>query len=110
MRLAQSVLSPWIPAGARGLSFVAVLAGGLLVGHAWTFRAADPRSWKFVGLGRSAFRPASIALAAALDMPAGAPGGIMAVGRAAGWIAHIFEQRLAGFLVRPRTKYIGLME
>ncbi len=51
-----------------------------------------------------------VALAAALDMPARAPGGIMAVGRAAGWIAHIFEQRLAGFLVRPRTKYIGLME
>ena len=51
-----------------------------------------------------------VALAAALDMPVGAPGGIMAVGRAAGWIAHIFEQRLAGFLVRPRTKYIGLLE
>ena len=51
-----------------------------------------------------------VALAAALDMPAGAPGGIMAVGRAAGWIAHIFEQRLAGFLLRPRTKYVGLLE
>jgi len=43
-------------------------------------------------------------------MPVGAPGGIMAVGRAAGWIAHALEQRLAGYLVRPRTKYIGLLE
>lgn len=51
-----------------------------------------------------------VALAASLDMPAGAPGGIMAAGRTAGWIAHAFEQRLAGYLVRPRTKYIGLLE
>lgn len=51
-----------------------------------------------------------VALAAALDMPVGAPGGIMAVGRTAGWIAHAFEQRLAGYLVRPRTKYVGLLE
>ncbi|MCZ4315402.1 citrate synthase [Comamonadaceae bacterium G21597-S1] len=51
-----------------------------------------------------------VALAASLDMPVDAPGGIMAVGRAAGWIAHALEQRLAGYLVRPRTKYIGLLE
>ncbi len=51
-----------------------------------------------------------VALAVALDMPVGAPGAVMAVGRTAGWIAHAFEQRLTGFLVRPRTKYVGLLE
>jgi citrate synthase len=51
-----------------------------------------------------------VALAAALDMPTGAPGAVMAVGRASGWIAHVFEQRLTGYLVRPRTKYVGLLE
>ena len=51
-----------------------------------------------------------VAIAAALDMPPQAPGAIMAVGRTAGWLAHTFEQRLAGYLVRPRTKYIGLLE
>lgn len=51
-----------------------------------------------------------VALSAALEMPAGAAGAVMAVGRTAGWIAHAFEQRLAGYLVRPRTKYVGVQE
>jgi citrate synthase len=46
-------------------------------------------------------------LCAVLAAPPGAPGALMSVGRAAGWVAHAFEQRLAGFLVRPRARYIG---
>jgi citrate synthase len=46
-------------------------------------------------------------LAAVLGAPAGASGALMSVGRTAGWVAHAFEQRLAGFLVRPRARYIG---
>jgi citrate synthase len=46
-------------------------------------------------------------LCAVLAAPAGAPGALMSVGRAAGWVAHALEQRLAGFLVRPRARYIG---
>jgi citrate synthase len=46
-------------------------------------------------------------LCAVIAAPAGAPGALMAVGRAAGWVAHALEQRLAGFLVRPRARYIG---
>ncbi|CAM3884378.1 citrate/2-methylcitrate synthase [Bordetella bronchialis] len=46
-------------------------------------------------------------LCAVLSAPAGAPGALMSVGRAAGWVAHALEQRLAGFLVRPRARYIG---
>ena len=43
----------------------------------------------------------------ALEAPPGAAGAIMALGRTAGWIAHALEQRLAGFLVRPRARYVG---
>jgi len=46
-------------------------------------------------------------LSAVLDSPVGASGALMSVGRAAGWVAHALEQRLAGFLVRPRARYIG---
>lgn len=46
-------------------------------------------------------------LVVALGMPPHSAGALMALGRTAGWIAHVFEQRLAGFLVRPRAEYIG---
>jgi citrate synthase len=46
-------------------------------------------------------------LCAVLAVPPGTPGALMSVGRAAGWVAHALEQRLAGFLVRPRARYIG---
>jgi membrane protease YdiL (CAAX protease family) len=42
------------------------LAGGLLVGHAWTFRMVEPRGWSYVGLGREALRPGVVAGAALL--------------------------------------------
>jgi citrate synthase len=32
---------------------------------------------------------------------------MFAVGRSAGWIAHALEQRAAGFLLRPRARYVG---
>lgn len=44
----------------------------------------------------------------AFDHPQGSAAAVMALGRCAGWIAHIYEQRMAGFLVRPRAKYVGL--
>lgn len=40
-----------------------------------------------------------------LDLPAGAGLGIFAVGRMSGWIAHIFEQRRTGKLIRPRAAF-----
>lgn len=45
-----------------------------------------------------------------LRLPEGATGGLMALGRISGWVANAFEQRLAGFLVRPRARYIGPVE
>ena len=65
-RLAHSYLSPWIPSGAREASFVLVMAAGMLVGHAWTFRMVDGRGWGFVGLGREAWRPTRVVQCAIL--------------------------------------------
>jgi citrate synthase len=47
------------------------------------------------------------ALARTLGLPAGAPLGLFAVGRAAGWIAHVLEQYADARLIRPRARYTG---
>lgn len=46
-----------------------------------------------------------VVLAMALRLPAGAAAGLYTLGRIAGWVAHIAEQRLAGYLIRPRAKF-----
>ena len=48
-----------------------------------------------------------VAVTSALGAAPGAAVGVFAVGRAAGWIAHALEQRAAGFMVRPRARYLG---
>jgi citrate synthase len=48
-----------------------------------------------------------VALSSALGLPGGTAAGLFAIGRTAGWIAHALEQRSAGFLLRPRARYIG---
>jgi len=48
-----------------------------------------------------------VALAFALGLPPGTAVGLFAVGRAAGWIAHALEQQAAGFVLRPRARYVG---
>ncbi len=47
------------------------------------------------------------ALIAALGAPPSAASGLFAVARSAGWIAHALEQRAAGFMLRPRARYVG---
>ena len=46
-------------------------------------------------------------LIASLGAPPTAASGLFAVARAAGWIAHVIEQRAAGVLLRPRARYVG---
>jgi citrate synthase len=46
-----------------------------------------------------------VALAAALGLPERSAGALWALGRSAGWIAHVREQRGAGFVLRPRAHY-----
>jgi citrate synthase len=48
------------------------------------------------------------AVAAMLGAPPAAASGLFAVARCAGWLAHVLEQRAAGFLLRPRARYIGV--
>jgi citrate synthase len=48
-----------------------------------------------------------VALSHALGLPRGGALAIFACGRVAGWIAHALEQRAAGFILRPRARYVG---
>ncbi len=43
----------------------------------------------------------------ALDIPRTAFTALFAVGRAAGWCAHVFEQEKAGRIIRPQSNYVG---
>jgi citrate synthase len=46
-------------------------------------------------------------LALSLGLPARSSGAVWAVGRTAGWIAHLLEQRRAGHEIRPRAHYMA---
>jgi citrate synthase len=46
-----------------------------------------------------------VAVSAALGMPRGFGVALFAVGRTAGWVAHVLEQYEAGFLIRPRALF-----
>ncbi|RYZ35140.1 MAG: helix-turn-helix domain-containing protein [Myxococcaceae bacterium] len=47
-----------------------------------------------------------VMLADALGLPPGAGTVLFALGRTAGWVAHILEQREQGHLLRPRARYV----
>ena len=42
-----------------------------------------------------------------LGMPRGSAGALLAIGRMAGWVAHVLEQRADGAVIRPRAKFIA---
>ncbi|WP_164001000.1 citrate synthase [Pyxidicoccus caerfyrddinensis] len=48
-----------------------------------------------------------VMLADALGLPPGSAATLFAVGRAAGWVAHVLEQREQGHLLRPRARYVA---
>jgi citrate synthase len=48
-----------------------------------------------------------VALCHALGARTGTATGLFALGRSAGWVAHILEQREEGHLLRPRARYTG---
>lgn len=48
-----------------------------------------------------------LALAYALGRSASVASALFCVGRSAGWIAHVFEQRSSGAILRPRARYVG---
>ena len=49
---------------------------------------------------------AVVLLARAMGLPRQAPAALFALGRIAGWVAHVQEQRATGTLLRPRAKFV----
>ncbi|RKI35373.1 helix-turn-helix domain-containing protein [Corallococcus sp. AB004] len=47
-----------------------------------------------------------VMLADALGLPSGAATVLFSLGRTAGWVAHVLEQREQGHLLRPRARYV----
>lgn len=75
-RLTGVPLQTWAP--------TLMLAGGMLVAHAWTFRTVEPRGWRYVGLGRDALRTRTLVEAGGLGMAAiGLPSILLLL---AGWL------------------------
>jgi citrate synthase len=50
---------------------------------------------------------ALVAARLALALPRGAAIPLFAVGRTAGWVAHVLEQRESPAILRPRARYVG---
>ncbi len=48
-----------------------------------------------------------VTLCHCLELPRGSAAILFALGRSAGWVAHTLEQRAAGYVLRPRARYIG---
>jgi citrate synthase len=46
------------------------------------------------------------ATCAALDLPIGMGAAIFAIGRTAGWVAHVLEQAETKFVLRPRARFV----
>jgi len=46
-----------------------------------------------------------LALSIAMRLPPYSSGALFTIARTSGWVAHVLEQRTAGFLLRPRAKY-----
>ena len=50
---------------------------------------------------------AIVVLARVLGLPREAAAALFVVGRTAGWVAHVQEQRASGTLLRPRAQFIA---
>jgi citrate synthase len=60
-----------------------------------------------LGVGAPTLDVGLLAVAYALRLPPWTGQVLFCVGRSAGWIAHVAEQRSSGELLRPRARYVG---
>ena len=89
------------------------------------YREGDPRGAELLAMGRldpvaeeilGATRALTgiepnvdfglLAIERRFDLPEGAALALFAMGRCVGWIAHAFEQRTSGSLIRPRAEFV----
>ncbi|HKC51501.1 MAG TPA: citrate synthase [Myxococcota bacterium] len=59
------------------------------------------------GRARPNVDAALAAACAALDLPQGMGAAIFAIGRSAGWVAHVLEQAETKYVLRPRARFVG---
>ena len=60
-----------------------------------------------LGIGAPNLDVGLLAVAHALHLEPWAGQVLFCIGRSAGWIAHVAEQRTSGELLRPRARYVG---
>jgi len=59
------------------------------------------------GRPRANIDVAIAAASAALDLPIGLGPALFAIGRTAGWVAHVLEQQASTAVLRPRARFVG---
>jgi len=91
----------------RGTLLLALTAGHAhRSGPLATLRALVAEAAR-LGIGAPNLDVGLLAVAHALRLPPWAGQVLFCVGRSAGWIAHVAEQRSSGELLRPRARYVG---
>lgn len=99
---------PLYPQGdPRGALLLALAARAKRPSRDYRCMKAIHNAMEAAGQPRPTLDAGLVTLASALQLPSGSASAMFAVGRLAGWIAHILEQRQQGFMLRPRARYIG---
>jgi citrate synthase len=94
------------PRAATLLALVAELSSLASAPHLRTINALIEAAARVRG-ERPNIDAALVAASLALGLPPGAAVALFAVGRTAGWVAHVLEQRESPAVLRPRARYLG---